>query len=144
MAQAPTGVQLKIRPWELGRELAVYLHTLSLGVFVVGASTGNTIFLGRMPDKPEIALAIQMDPAPNAGGLSRPHVTIFQRHTDIVLGATLACRVWEAFDRKAPHLSGHKVFCQCDGEPPASPNSNANNLPVFAIPISISGVPRTA
>lgn len=143
MAEAATGPQFLIRPWALGLELLVYLASAGVGTYVVGATVGNTLYLGRMPETPEACSALVPDPSPVDWGLSRPHYTLYLRHTSLELGAARAARAFEALHHQSPSLPSYHLFIECDGLPSAF-NFNANNRPVHVLGFRTAGMVRRA
>ena len=140
---AATGPQNAIRPWALGLELLAYLATIGVGTYVSGATIGNTLFLGRMPDKPEVCSALVPNPSPAPWGMSRVHFTLYLRHTSLQLGAARAARGFEGLHHTAPILPSYFLYCECDGLPSAF-TYNANNLPVHVLNISTLGQVKRA
>lgn len=93
-----TGHQRQIRPMELAVELAAYLASRGIGV------VARDIFVGTLPTSPVNAVMVHVDGGarPQYGDvLSRPHVQIQVRDTDVSTGAARAALIFETFDKEA-------------------------------------------
>lgn len=143
MAEAATGPQYLIRPWALGLELLAYLASVGVGTYVAGATVGNTLYLGRMPEAPVACSSLVPDPSPAGWALSRPHFTLYLRHTSLDLSAARAARAFEALHHQSPSLPSYHLFIECDGLPSAF-NFNANNFPVHVLGLSTAGTVKRA
>ena len=144
MGAAPTGAQYAIRPWELGRDLLVYLASRGVGIFSPTAIVGNTLFMTQMPDTPVVAGALVPDAAPAPrGGLSRPHYTLYLRDTHPASGGARAALAFEALHELRPSLANYDAFTTCDGLP-SSFTFNSNRFPVHVLNISVAGMVRRA
>jgi len=144
MAQAPTGPQYVIRPWAVSLELLAYLASQGLGTYVSTATTGNTLFLNRMPDTPVVACSLNPDPSPAPrSGLSRPHFTLYIRDTTVASGGARAALAFEALHQKSLPLTSYFLYSECDGLPSAF-TFNQNNFPVHVLNITTSGMVKRA
>lgn len=146
MGAAATGPQFTIRPWDLGRELLVYLASEGVGTFVPGALTSNTLWLGKLPSTPTIAGALSLDPSPNTTpGLSRPHFTLTLRDAEQGEGAlaTRLARAYELLDRVRPPLPSFDCFCEVDNLPGAF-QYEANRYPVGTLGVRTAGMVHRA
>ena len=119
----------------IGEELATYLAAQSVGV------SGETLFVGRLPDAPVQATAIIEYPgAPGEYiqeqprvAIEKPHVQIQCRAATYPLGRTLINTAYQAIDAiRNQTLSGTRYLGGFPIQPPFVLERDANELVVFA------------
>lgn len=102
-------------------EFAQLLHVLALGVYAP-AGTNGTVFLRRLPDRPDLAIAVARYPGGEADSrLGYDTLKIQFRirgpHTDVRVGEALAQRVYdELHGLPSRYLPGGTWMVDCIGE----------------------------